>query len=240
MIKEQKFIDLFNQLDEYLRIKHFNNNSSYTSYVKKLFYVKKHKLEPLIQRNSNFDILKKAGDIRNIVVHNQNIIVPSDSFLKQFEILVKRITQPKMVSEIMTQYRDLLTKDMDDRLSDVIDLMKEKGFASIPILDGKDFVGMFTEKTMFDYLTISNRIVDKNMNLRSLLPVIDLDKEPRAYFKFINKSMAVDEAYQIFMDDFKLKHQLILLLVTENGKKDEQLLGIVALRDLKNELNDLF
>jgi hypothetical protein len=48
--------------------------------------------------------------------------------------------------------------------------------------------------------------------------------------------MTVDEAYQCFMEDFKDKHELMLLLVTEHGKETESLLGIVALRDLKNVL----
>ncbi|QWB99857.1 CBS domain-containing protein [Mycoplasmatota bacterium] len=236
MRSEQYFLELFNKLDTYLRVKHFNNNPSYMSYVKKLFYIKKHKLEPMIARDHQFEILRTAGEVRNILAHNNDIIVPSEDFLQDFENLVLRITEPKKVYEIMTKYSDLRTKDYHDRLSEVITLMKDHGYASIPILNNHQFVGMFTERTIFDYLTISDRIIDKEMLIKDLHEVIDLDNDPKSYFKFISKDMSVDEAYDIYTEDFKDKNHLILLLVTQNGKRQEKLLGIVALRDIKNEL----
>lgn len=236
MNKEDKFIEIYNQLDTYLRIKYFNDNPSYTSYSKKIFYIKNHKLEPIIQNEHYFDILKKAGEIRNIVAHNNNIIVPSDEFLNEFSNLVDRICKAKRVDQIMTPYSHLQTKDYQDRLKDVIELIANKGYNAIPIINNHQFVGMFTEKTIFDYLSISERIIDKEMFIKEMHEVIDLDGKPRAYFKFIPRNLSVDQAYDIFTQDFKGKHQLLLLLVTENGIKTEKLLGIVALRDLKNEL----
>ncbi len=236
MNKEDRFIELYNQLDEYLRVKHFNNNQSYTSFSRKIFYIKNHKLEPVMQNEKNFDTLKKAGEIRNIIAHNNDIIVPSDFFMNQFEELVERITKPKRVEQIMTKYRDLHTKTYNDRLRDVMEIIKEKGYNTIPILRDNKFVGMFTERTIFDYLTVSDRIIDKEMKIEELHDVINLDNKPRAYYKFIPRHMSVDEAYDIFIQDFKQKHHLLLLLVTENGLQSEKLLGIVALRDLKNEL----
>jgi len=236
MNKETYFLELFNKLDTYLRIKHFNNNPSYMSYVRKLFYIKKHKLEPIIGRDHHFDILRTAGEIRNILAHNNDIIIPSDDFLNEFKELVTRITEPNILSQIMTRYSDLHTKTYDDRLSDVLGLMKSSGFASIPILEDNQFVGMFTERTVFDYLTISDRIIDKDMKVKEMHEVIDLDNEPKQYFKFVPKDMGVDTAYDIFINDFKEERHLILLLITENGRHHEKLLGIVALRDLKNEL----
>ena len=149
---------------------------------------------------------------------------------------MKRVISPKRVDQIMTKYGDLITKDVNDRLQDAIEVLEQKGYNSIPILDHEKFIGMFTEKTLFDYLTISNRIIDKQMKISDLQDAINLDSKPRAYYQYISRKMNVEEAYQLFIEDFKNKHQLMLLLVTENGLKGENLLGIVALRDLKNVL----
>jgi hypothetical protein len=70
-----------------------------------------------------------------------------------------------------------------------------------------------------------------------MIEVIDLDQKPRAYFDFIGRDMSIDDAYQIYTDDFKMNHELIVLLVTEHGIDSEKLLGIVTLRDIKNHLN---
>jgi len=238
MNKEERFVDLFNQLDAYLRIKHFNNNPSYTSYSRKLFYIKKRRLEPVFENDHDFDLLKKAGDIRNIIVHNNHLIIPSDEFLSQFQKLVERITAPLRVDQIMTHFKRLKTLTLEDTLRAAIELMNASGYASIPVLKSQELIGFFTQKTVFDYLTISERIVDLDMRLDRLFDVIDLDGKPREYFKFIPRTMTIDQAYQIYTEDFRDKHQLILLLVTEHGKREESLLGIVALRDLKNALYD--
>ena len=237
MKKEDYFIDLYNELDTYLRVKHFNNNPAYTSYSKKIFYVKKHKLEAVFKNDKDFDVLKKAGEIRNIIAHNNDIIIPSDKFLNRFESLVKRITNPLRIDQIMTKYRDLITLTTKDKLRDVIDVMSKHGFGQIPILEDNLLKGIFTEKTIHDFLTISERIVDKDMPLHQLSTVIDLDNKPRRFFRFVARDMNVDQAYEIFTKDFREKHELIVLLVTEHGQSDELLLGIVALRDLKNALS---
>jgi CBS domain-containing protein len=236
MDASEKLIHLYNQLDEYLRIKHFNNNVSYTSYSRKIYYIKKHRLEPIFENNKEFDMIKKAGEIRNIIVHNNDLVVPSEEFLNQFESLVERITMPQKVEEVMTRFNKLKTADLSERLGNVVNVLKEYGFASVPILENNEVIGFFTEKTLFDYLTLSDRLVDKDMRIKDLIEVINFDQKPRAYFKFIPRDMTVDEAYQFFMEDFKDKHELMLLLVTEHGKETESLLGIVALRDLKNVL----
>ena len=237
MTKEEKFLKLYNDLDKHLRLKHFNNHPSYTSYVKKIFYIKNHKLNPIIENNYNFDLLKKAGDIRNIISHNNDVIIPSDSFLEQFETLVNEITKPKKVYQIMTKSSDLQTEDLNDKIVEAIQLIKNKGYSSIPIISNKKIVGIFTEKTLFDYLTIEgNNDINKLMTIESIKSAIDLDNKPRKYFKYIPRDLTIYEAYEIFSEDFKDTRELILLLVTHSGKETEKILGIVALRDLKDEL----
>jgi len=236
MTLSEKLIYLFNQLDDYLRIKHFNNSPSYMSFSRKIYYLKKHRLEPLFENKRYFDMLRKASDIRNIIAHNNDLVVPNEVFVREFEELVSRITKPKTLRDVMTPFQKLKTLRLTDRLSDGIELFKQYGFASIPIVENKHLIGFLTEKTMFDFLTVSDQIIDKQMRIHTLLDVINLDKEPRAYFQFVSKDLTVDDGYVYFLDDFKKKHELILLLVTEHGRKDERLLGIVALRDLKNEL----
>jgi CBS domain-containing protein len=237
MTKEMKFIDLFNQLDQYFRLKYFNHNPKYMSYTSKIYYIRKHKLEPILSNDQNFDCLKKAGEIRNIIAHNNDVIVPSDNFFNQFQSLVERIIAPLRADQIMTPFSRLKTATLDTRLDQMIHLLKSTGFGSIPIMKNHELVGLFTEKTVFDYLTISDRIIDKDMRLKDMIEVIDLDQKPRAYFDFIGRDMSIDDAYQIYTDDFKKNHELIVLLVTEHGIDTEKLLGIVTLRDIKNHMN---
>lgn len=236
MTKEDIFIDLFNKLDKHFHIKYFSQNPKYMSYTSKIYYIKKRKLEPVLYNDKDFDVIKKAGEIRNIIAHNHDIIIPSDNFLKTFEKLVNRITEPLRVDQFMTPFSKLQTASLVDRLSTMVELLKSTGFGTIPIMENSTLIGLFTERTVFDYLTISNRIVDKDMTLKTLIDVIDLDKKPREYFSFIPRDISIEQAYQIFSNDFRNKHELVVLLVTEHGRKGETLLGIVTLRDIKNHM----
>jgi len=237
MSKETLFIDLFNQLDQYFRMKYFNHNPKYMSYTSKIYYIKKRKLEPILFNDLYFDLLKKAGDIRNIIAHNNDVIVPSDHFLKEFRTLVNRILAPLRADQIMTPFNQLKTATLNTRLGAIINEMKNSGFGSIPIIDGEQLIGLFTEKTVYDYLTVSDRIIDKDMRMKAMLGVLDLDKKPRDYYRFISRDLSIDEAYQIYSEDYKAKHELIILLVTEHGFINESLLGIVTLRDIKNQMD---
>ena len=74
------------------------------------------------------------------------------------------------------------------------------------------------------------------MYVRDIIEAIDLNSDPRKYFDFISRDASLNEAYDCFTKDLRSKRELLLLLVTEEGKKEQKLLGIVALRDIENAL----
>ncbi|HOO44266.1 MAG TPA: CBS domain-containing protein, partial [Bacillota bacterium] len=89
----------------------------------------------------------------------------------------------------------------------------------------------------FDYLTIyKNKTVDKTMTIADIMEVLDLDSDPRQYFVFIDRKLTVEDAYDHFDKNLKQRRELLLLLVTEHGERNEKLLGIVTLRDIENAL----
>jgi predicted transcriptional regulator len=116
-------------------------------------------------------------------------------------------------------------------------MLNKSGFSTIPVIEGEDLIGLFTEKSLYDYLSLrSVKKIDKSMKIEEMIEAIDLNNHPRKYFEFVDINRNIYDAYQIFNRDIKQRREMLLLLVTHNGIPGEHLLGIVALRDLEKQL----
>ncbi|PKK95356.1 MAG: hypothetical protein CVV60_01650 [Tenericutes bacterium HGW-Tenericutes-5] len=237
MEKERYFISLFNDLENYLRITYNKGDYSYTGFITKLYQIKKSRENMIINDMENFEIIKQAAQMRNIIAHNNDVLIPSDQFIKKFESIVKKITKPLTVKDIMTEYNQLKTISLKTKIKDAVNLLKSSGFSTLPVIEGDDLLGLFTEKSLYDYFSLNQvHQISKDMTIKDIIEAIDLNNHPRKYYDFVDKNKSIYEAYQMFNKDIKQRREMLLLLVTDSGSNYEQLLGIVALRDLENHL----
>ncbi len=237
MSNEEKFLDFFKKLEKFLRIEYNRGNYSYSGFMSTIYKIKKSNQNPLIANKLNFDILHQASQIRNIISHNNDVVIPSEKFLADFEKVVDKICEPLKVENIMIKFSNLKTAGLNTNVGEVINMLKEHGFNTIPIIDHDELMGVFTEKSVYDYLSMNqHKSLTKDMKIRDILESIDLNSDPRKYFDFIGRDASINEAYDFFTNDLKSRRELLLLLVTEQGKREQKLLGIVALRDIENVL----
>ncbi len=237
MSKEKLFLELFNRLEKHLRIEYTNEQYSYSGFMSTIYKIKKSNKNSTISNKYNFDIIKQASQIRNIIAHNNDILVPSDRFLSQFEEIVESICNPLKVENIMISFQKLKTVNLDNTIGDAVELLKTHGYNTIPVIQNGELMGVFTEKSLFDYFSMhKSSDLNKNMKISDIIESIDLNSDPRKYFEFVGRHLSVEAAYEHFSKDLKSRRELLLLLVTENGNRNEKLLGIVALRDIENAL----
>ena len=239
MKAEDKFLNQFKKLEKHLRIEYSRNNYSYSGFMSNLYRIKKTKKNPIISNKYNFDILQQASQIRNIIAHNRNVLIPSEKFINDFERVVSKICDPMKIENVMIQYSKLRTISLDTTIEEAIQLLKKHGYNTLPVTQENNLIGIFTEKSLFDFLSVNkNRTINKMMKIKDIITAIDLNSEPRKYFDFISRNSSLKEAYDLYNSDLKHGRELLLLLVTENGVSGEILLGIVALRDIENALID--
>ncbi len=237
MTKEKEFLELFNKLEHFLRIEYNQDRFSYSGFMSTIYRIKKSNKNTLISNKYNFDILKQASQIRNIIAHNNDILIPSDNFINIFAKLVDKICNPLRVENIMVPISKLKSVNLDNSVGDVIELLKRHGYNTIPVIHDNKLRGIFTEKSIYDYLSINdNKYINKSMKIHDIIDAIDLNFDPRKYFAFVSRKASVEKAYEHFIKDLKQRREMLLLLVTENGKQTEKLLGIVTLRDIENAL----
>ncbi len=230
----EEFLNTFNDIERYLRIEYNEGRFSESSFMGTLYRIKGKNSNPLIADKDNFEILSQAAQLRNIMVHNDGVALPSEDFLVKFKKVVNHIVRPKRVIDVMRSIRNLTVATLEDSVENLVGLMKKNSYSNIPVVENHKLKGVFTERTLFHYFMMDNNgFVSKDIKMKDLLEAMDLDNDPTQYFDFIPKDMDIYEALLAFEKDFEKDRELEILFVTEHGVNTEAILGIITIWDLK-------
>lgn len=232
MDTQNEFLSLFNELEIYLRIEYNDGRFNESSFMGTVQRIRSRRENALIASKEYFEVLTQAAQIRNIMVHNEDIVVPTEDFMKKFRYIVKMITSPITVDKIMNPIRKATTVSLEKTIEEVIQIMKEKKFSHIPVVEDHKLKGVFTERTLFYYMMMDLGDINLHMTMKDILPSMDLDNDPAEYFAFVARDKDIYEAFALFTTDSKNDKELEILFVTEHGKNHESILGIVTHWDL--------
>lgn len=238
----KKFRILYNNLDELL--------SEKTQLFKKMSFIQK--LNKFIQLYPSFEWLKEEirliHDLRNVVIHEekfkQDIAIPTDAYLKKVEGILTTLENPQTAIDIAT--KGLYCCDPNDRILDVIKVMVERIYSQVPVVEdkknGDGFIGVFSETCLLHLLgNVGTKTFTSGLALKDTTKIkdmLELIKKPiNESWYFINRDTDVykikDMFYSMVFNDAAIpKSRLGVLFVTEHGRKDEKLLGIITSWDL--------
>jgi len=232
------FLKQFKLLEKHLRVEYERGDYKESSFMATLFRIRGRKENPIIANPAYFDVLQQAAQLRNIIVHNDDIADPTDEFLAKFKGVVKLITTPERVDKVMIPLFSIKKCTSENTIDEVMNLMEQSGYSKIPVIQNNRLIGVFTEKAFYYYLALlPDQAVSRRMKVKELLEAIDLDGDPAPYFDFIARAADVFQALRRFRRDFKEKNKLEMLFVTENGQKHELVLGILTLKDLEHVIS---
>ena len=138
----------------------------------------------------------------------------------------------------------IISCSLADTISSVIARMMEKRISHAPVLDeGGKVIGVFSESTMMKVWRAKIRLGHK-ATMQKLSKIISLaghkskDKYNVDVFKFVSKDATAASLQQAFQTALENDERIGLFLVTENGNKNESLLGITTPWDIAEELDD--
>lgn len=234
MDNKNKFMKKFNELEKYLRIEN-KKDFSFESY-KSAIYKSNNKV---INNKYNKDTLVIAGNLRNIITHNEDVAFPTEKFVNNFNDLVSKIVSPKKALKVMTPFDKLLTASHKDNILLVIKQMKDKMFTNVPIIDERKVIGVFNETSLFQALLDENGELVVDLSKTSFKDYLnDFKVSMSNYFdyKFINQDLDIYKCYDLFINGNQDGKRVELLFVTKNGKESEKLLGIVSIFDIIGRL----
>lgn len=223
--KVEAFLVAYNTIDRELRNRlKLGRNISFRSAVDR--YASRH---PWWRKEA--EALHAFAELRNVVVHERfdsfsYISVPAAAVIEEIERIQNGLISPKLVEQVAM--RDVHTVQAEQPLDELLDLVHEHGINQLPVMDGREFLGLITSKGVLSWLAAGAAERGSVLNL-SEVPVrrlLELEGS-RHNCDFVHRKMPVDEASFLFARN----PQLEALLVTEHGRRDQGLIGIMTQRD---------
>lgn len=221
-----RFLALFNQIDKYFdKILWLDVFLPYNEKIKRIikwnyyisWFVKLHQFQ-----------LKYFGEIRNQITHGIQIdwhtyIQPTDYSISQLEKYVKEIKAPPKCIDLFS--KEVFVCHYDDNLKHVVQIMEQKNYSHVPVYNRNErFVGLLSESNILSRLANFNDIAwAKVWDVRLI--------SDKNYVRFISKKVNVYEVDKIFADKKENNEKIWILLITENGHRNEPLLGIISAGD---------
>jgi len=223
-----RFIFAFNRIEKSMeKISGLNNYMPFSRLIDK----SKH-LNAVIRKFEQD--LRKCGELRNAIVHNQTnieyaIAEPHEDIVELIEYIDLELSKPVTVGDIFL--RKVHTLQATDILAAGLKLIREKKFNQIPIYQSNKFIGLVTATGITYWLAdnMTDEMISREMP--TLLDIYSHEKQKNTY-RFIRMDLSVYAAEEYFKKFVAEGKRLEALLITENGRPEEKLLGIITPLDL--------
>ncbi|PIC58359.1 hypothetical protein CSV80_05490 [Sporosarcina sp. P12(2017)] len=179
------------------------------------------------------DDLREFGSLRNAIVHNRTgfdyaIAEPHDEIVKLIENIDERLSNPVTVKDLFSGKVHIV--QADESLATGLRLVREWKINQLPIYKKGQFIGLITADGIMNWL--ADQEADCiSREIPTLLDVYNHEKRRKTY-RFVKSSMSVYEAEGFFRKSIVSGKRLQALLITEQGGKDEKLIGIITPLDL--------
>lgn len=121
---------------------------------------------------------------------------------------------------------------MKDSVIETIEVMREKSYTHIPIMDGKRVIGIFDENALFCYVA-DHGIVDLDgLTFKEIIEYLSLDGREMEVFTIHNRQTYVDELQEEFQKQFDNNKRLGVPFITEHGKPNEAISHMLTAWDV--------
>ncbi|WP_342508019.1 CBS domain-containing protein [Sporosarcina sp. FSL K6-2383] len=223
-----RFIIAFNRIE-----KSMEKISGLSSYMPFSRLIDKTKNINAVIRKFEVD-LRECADLRNAIVHRRTdvdyaIAEPHDNVVELIEYIERELSKPVIVGDLFQ--RKVHTLRASDTLATGLKLIHDKRFNQIPIYENRKFVGLITAAGITYWLADKGADEIISREIPTLLDIHYHEKQKNTY-RFVERTLSVYEAEEYFKRAVVGGKRLEALLITENGRSEEKLLGIITPLDL--------
>lgn len=235
----KEFRVTYNQLDSLLAEKTgFNKRSPFMQRLKEFM-----KMYPTYQWLQG-DI-KEIHNLRNLLIHEEqfrnDMVIPTDALIKRIKGIIHVISNPQTALDIAT--KDIYCCDPECSVLEIVSVMAEKIFSQVPVFEDQEnnegFLGVFSESVV-TYLVGKRRNVNEAVisSTLKMKDIIDVIKNPiKDGWDFIPQDMDVFEIQKMFRTKIVKNTELPnarlgVVFITETGKPEEKMLGLITPWDL--------
>ncbi|MBE0637004.1 MAG: CBS domain-containing protein [Bacteroidales bacterium] len=222
-----RFLTTFNAMERHLQY-HYNNGSHGP-------------FRMLVKTAANKDALYRRfqedlfiiGDLRNVIVHNdryegRTIAEPADEIVGLFEYIWHTIEHPEKVTIFE---KKVLYCFADDKLEKALNIMLKHKITLIPVLQNGEIIDVLNGNHITWWLAKQILVSTEETTILEVLE----DAEYRRNFRLIPRYLSVFDAAEMFRNSYKEEPKnryYDALIITEKGRKEEKMTGIIVLKDI--------
>ncbi len=176
--------------------------------------------------------------LRNFMQHETKIggkfsVVPSDEMVAFIDSLIDKIKDRPKCMEACVKFKDIYWCSYSSGVKLAIKAMRERRYTHVPILENGRVVGVFDENSLFNYVADNGLVdVDDKLKFKDIKQYLSLEDRELESFIFIKSSLYVEEIEDIFQKNFNQKKRIGVAFVTNNGRPDEPLQGLITPWDI--------
>lgn len=222
--RTEEFLDKYKQMETLVRNEYnLDNNESVMNFL---------------INNKDFKVIENELDLcrdtRNLLSHNPKIngeyaVYPSEEMIKLLDKVIQKVARPLKASNVMVKKSELCYMSMEDKVRDAMATMKENSYKHIPILEDGVLVGLFSAKTVLDIMVTEGAdAFSAEITFDKIQKYISIENVASNKFAFVGNSTLVSEVKDMFKEDIDSKERINIIFVTQHGKRDEKLLGIIT------------
>ena len=176
-------------------------------------------------------------EVRNLLSHEVMVkgeypAVPSRAMQQLLELVLRQLTDPDTVARRMTPRDKLIQVLPEESLAKVLEDMRKNDLSFLPMLENGRVAGIFSAAAVFR-AAMEGLTLTPETRVGDLAPWLPPHKQTGHRFPFVRHDLSLEDAEGYF-DRGKRSNKVRLLLVTQNGKPEEKLLGVVSPYDLLN------
>jgi len=178
-------------------------------------------------------VLKDLNRFRNYVVHQYRrvkpLAVPTPEAVEQINAIRNELLSPPLLVSLAA--KPVEQCGPTDPLGVSVKKMHDGVFSQLPIYDGQKCLGLLTAETIARWL--ANHLGD-GMGLVEEKPILEVmtHQEDHDNHTFLARTATVADGLAAF-DDFLCRgKRLEAILITQNGRSSDALLGIVTIHDI--------
>ena len=195
-------------------------------------FLKKMRVEDI-----DFTRLMALRNVRNTLAHNPMLngcplVKVSDDVIPYLDEVIDRIKHLPTAANILIPRSDVFACSRDVEIRRVVEVMLEKVYSHVPVLDEDGKVtGVFSESTLLE-MHKTGVGDEESAIMRDVSAFLSVDQHTAEVFCFVPKNDPIAHLRFLCADALKKGERIGMFIVTENGREDEPLLGILTVWDI--------
>ena len=191
-------------------------------------------LEQMSQYKSIRSNLAFCRLLRNLLSHydwskaGNDLVIVTDQALRQVNNLYYSLN-PMTLMRVAIRVGQIFAPSPEDSVLAAVKVMQRNDYSYIPIVDNHRIVGVFSTKTLMRLVAENNGIdFSETLKFREIAEFTKLVDEQEAHYGFINPNTTVEDVSLKFQRSKTRKVRLDMLFITDNGRSDGTLQGMVT------------